>query len=306
VRSPGYYWWALRRDWRRGWRASWAARRLAPRIWQWRAPDDRTEEIVPLHVLCGHEHAVLAAWMLASWHHYTGRRWRVIIHDDGTLGQEDIRQLTALSPSIRVLERAAADREIAPQLASRPACARYRSEHPLALKIFDVPLTTTAPRFLLIDTDVLFFSRPDSVLRWVDQPDDDSCWFNADVAEAATITPGEMEKTFGCALWPKVNSGLCLLPRRAIDLELCERALRDTTLRRGPAWRFEQTLFAIAASCHGRGGLLPPEYEVSLGAQAAPGCVARHYVGAVRDRFFGEGIWRLHQTLLSGRPARRG
>jgi hypothetical protein len=63
-------------------------------------------------------------------------------------------------------------------------------------------------------------------------------------------------------------------------------------------WLVEQTLFAICASAVGRGGLLPAEYEVSKARFASPGVVARHYVGAVRNRFYGEGIPRVKKELL--------
>ncbi len=76
-----------------------------------------------------------------------------------------------------------------------------------------------------------------------------------------------------------------------------------TSILKGVMWRVEQTLFALCASRYGidgKGGLLPKTYEVSLGKHASPDCVARHYVGAVRDRFHGEGLKRLHKTLLAG------
>jgi hypothetical protein len=61
----------------------------------------------------------------------------------------------------------------------------------------------------------------------------------------------------------------------------------------------EQTLFALCASRFGKGGLLPKHYEVSLKRRAHPDAIARHYVGAVRDRFFGEGLKRLREELLA-------
>jgi nucleoside diphosphate kinase len=44
--------------------------------------------------------------------------------------------------------------------------------------------------------------------------------------------------------------------------------------------------------------LLPKRYEVSLGKRAAEDAVSRHYVGAVRDRFYGEGLKLLREQLL--------
>ena len=126
------------------------------------------------------------------------------------------------------------------------------------------------------------------------------CWFNEDVAESALISEAEARSELGVELWPRVNSGLCLMHRPALDLAFCEQALARTAILRGRVWRIEQTLFALCASRGGQGGLLPPKYEVSLGRGAAEGAVARHYVGAVRDRFYGEGLPRLAGVLLDG------
>jgi hypothetical protein len=43
------------------------------------------------------------------------------------------------------------------------------------------------------------------------------------------------------------------------DFELCERALRETSLMQRDIWQVEQTLFALCASARGRGGILPDE-----------------------------------------------
>ena len=96
-----------------------------------------------------------------------------------------------------------------------------------------------------------------------------------------------------------MNSGLGLIHKAAIDLDLCDRALAQTTMLRGHIWRVEQTLFALCASNHGKGGLLPDRYEVSLGKHAREDVVSRHYVGAVRNRFYGEGLKRLAPVLLA-------
>jgi hypothetical protein len=88
------------------------------------------------------------------------------------------------------------------------------------------------------------------------------------------------------------------MAKAAMDLEFCERSLGETSILKGHIWRVEQTLFALCASRHGKGGLLPKSYEVSLAKEASSDGIARHYVGAVRDRFYAEGLKRLRDILL--------
>jgi hypothetical protein len=146
---------------------------------------------------------------------------------------------------------------------------------------------------------VLFFGQPTEIMDWSRGPEPMECWFNEDIIEASLITIIDAYEDLGVNLWPHVNSGLCLIHRPAIDFDFCDHALAVTSILRGKPWRVEQTLFALCASRFGRGGLLPRKYEVSLSRYAAHDAVARHYVGAVRQRFFGEGLKRLSPVLLA-------
>jgi hypothetical protein len=148
-----------------------------------------------------------------------------------------------------------------------------------------------------LDTDVLFFSKPVDMLEWVDGKSGGS-WFNEDVAEASLVSPEEALAKWNVRLIRRVNSGVCLVEAGTVDLDFCEQVLRESGLLGGLLWRVEQTLFALCASRAGRGGLLPSTYEVSLGSRRAPEAICRHYVGAVRDRFYAEGVRELAGVLL--------
>jgi hypothetical protein len=298
VMSPGRILWHVRRDLGRGWQATYHHYRTLPRISQWsRALPDGTRGTVPVHVLTGRNDWRLAAWMLASWFHFTGRAWPVVFHDDGTLPAEGRGVLQRLFPTMRLIARAEADAALAPVLRDLPFCADYRQRHPLALKVFDIPHFAESDRFFVFDSDLLFFKPPGELLAWA-KGDTDGCWFNEDVREGSLLTAAEARTTLGIECWSRVNSGLCLLRREAIDLKLCDRALERTSILRGHIWRVEQTLLMLCAAQYGTGGLLPPSYEVSLGRKSSPDAVARHYVGAVRDRFYAEGLRRLAPVLL--------
>lgn len=296
--SPGRLWWLFRRDLKRGWTASYHYHRTLPKITAWRSPlVEKRAEAVPIHLLTGINDWRLAAWMLASFFHFTQRSWSVFIHDDGTLPAEARETLTLLFPQTRIISRAEADAAMANELRNYPRCQQYRQMHPLAQKIFDVPFFTTGKQFMLLDSDLLFFARPEEILHWVDGGEGE-CWFNADADEAALLSKDEAKSQLGVDLWPKVNSGLCLISKSAVDRDFLEHALATTNILEAKVWRIEQTLYALTASRHGKGGLLPATYEVSLGKTAAPNALARHYVGAVRDHFYGEGLRRLLPILL--------
>ncbi len=159
---------------------------------------------------------------------------------------------------------------------------------------------------LLFDSDVLFFRKPAEILAWVESEKSET-WFNADFQDSCNITAAQAHEKWGIKLWPLVNAGLALVDLSMVDLAFCEACLREGTIRtQGWTWCIEQTLYALCASRAGRGGLLPPSYEVSFNPQAAPDIAARHYVGYVRTQFLSEGIERLYRSVLAGdKGARR-
>ena len=303
--SPGRLIYIARFYSARGLRYWIAEKKLAPKITNWHLPEDLPEEVqpTPIHTLTGARDWRMALWMLASLHHTTRRRWRVVVHEDGTLPDHAAKTFLRLFPgNTTIVTRKQADQSMAAALAPFPRCVEYRARMPHGLKCFDIPFLSTAERFLLIDPDVLFFSRPSEILNWVDNPDDHSCWFNRDFQEPSPLPPAEARKALSVDLWPHVNSGLCLLDKNAIQLAkmehwLAQPALQDPNVQ----WRVEQTLLALSASDAATGGILPISYEVSPNKHRQPGCVARHYVGYVRDHFYREGISFLAPTILRSR-----
>lgn len=297
--SPGRLWWQLRRDIKRGWNASYHDYQTLPLIEGWTWPFwGEASAGVPVHILTGAKDWRLAAWALASFFHATEVAWPIVVHDDGSLPERAREKLSELFEGCRIISRPEADERMSRELRAYPYCLDYRNTHPLALKIFDMPQFATEERFIALDSDVLFFKRPKEIIDWAQGPAVRDCWFNEDVSESALISANEAREELNVKLWSRVNSGLCLLSRSAIDFDLCDRALATTSILRGHIWRVEQTLFALCASRNGRGGLLPKTYEVTLKRNASKDSIARHYVGAVRDRFYGEGLKRLRKPIL--------
>jgi hypothetical protein len=299
--SAGRLWWLFNYNRKRGWGTAWMEYHVMPQILRWRVPVEfQIEDRVEIHLLTSGKDWLYAAWMLASFFHFTRRRWRVVVHEDGTCDPDDLATLSEIIPDLRVIRRVEADIEMETRLAAFPACQAYRQEHALAMKIFDVPAMARTPRVLLLDSDVLFYRQPQEILDWVDRGAEET-WFNSDFQHSLNISAEEALEKWGIKLWPLVNSGLVLLEPKILELDFCEACLVEGTIRtKGWKWCVEQTLFSLCASRAGRGGLLPTsKYEVSYSPLAAPDVTARHYVGFVRQQFFSEGLRRLQPVLLA-------
>ena len=298
--SPGRIWNSLCRDIKRGPAAAYHDHRTLPLIESWRWPywGERTHTI-PVHVFTGEADWRMAAWMLASWFCATDLGWSVVIHDDGTLSTQSGEKLRRIcGDKLRIILRAEADSAINPQLRAFPFCEEYRTSHADSLKIFDIAHFTCGDRCLVLDSDVLFFQKPREILAWADA-ENEECWFCEDAVESAIITAAEARDELGVKLWRRVDTGISLLWKTAIDFDFVDRALAQTSILRGEPDRVASTLLSLCASQHNVGGLLPKTYEVSIERRAAADAVARHYSGTTRERFFGEGLKRLREPILT-------
>jgi hypothetical protein len=219
------------------------------------------------------------------------------IHDDGSLDRRARFQLSHHFPDAQQISRESADREVLPTLDKFPRCRAFRESNHLSPKLFDFRHFLRSDRMLVLDSDVLFFAKPTELLRRIEDPACHQNSVNADVATGYTVDPATAGARFGIKVPERFNSGLGVIHSDSLKLEWIEEFLGLPGIL-GHFWRIEQTLFAL---CSARWGveLLPGEYRVSLKAGIG-GCVAKHYVGAVRHLMYGEGMAQLmRQQLLS-------
>jgi hypothetical protein len=254
---------------------------------------------VSVHMLLSRESLVMGLWAARSFQHFTGRCWKMVFHDDGSLGDADAALLERHFPLGRVWRRADADRQVEAGLAGYPGCLENRRRQIMFLKLFDPYFGGAGDRFILLDSDVLFFQTPKEILEWAES-DAPGFGFNSDVHNAYSVETDKLESHFGVPLWKNVNAGLALVPRAGISLETVESYLQEFSSQSVHDLWLEQTAYALLASKYGRGELLPSSYEISFNPKRGAHCVARHYVTAAESRqhFFREGVVTLAPVLL--------
>jgi len=260
------------------------------------------EEVpVSVHMLASSKtwHAgVLAA---ISFEHFTGRRWPLFIHEDGSVDAAARARIEAILPGVTFVPRAVAEGRVAEFLRGYPKCAAHRSKHNLFLKFFDTPAFAPHGRFIVLDSDVIFFRRPEEILRWVDSGSGE-CHFNEDTKEKYCIPRPQIEAALGMPLWGRFNSGLVLMPRDAVSLDLAERLLAAFETTAHHPQFFEQTLYCLMGSALGRGGPLPRTYNINWGYLRDRGSICRHYVGDFKhDLLYIEGAPALLLALALAR-----
>jgi len=237
---------------------------------------------VSVHMVVGHEMLRMGMLALRSFEFHTRQRWAPILHDDGTMTDQDISDLRRYFPDATVIRRRQADEELAAALGGHPVCRENRLKHHWFLKVFDTRHYATHDHYVVMDSDIVFFRRPDFLLQWIARRPSEF-WFMRDTREKYALAREEIEKLMGFPLWQKVNSGLDLMYRPEARLEQAERFLTLCAPQAREYQFLEQTMFAVTGSAWGQGGLFPAEYEISWTNFRRPGAICRHYVGPFKN-----------------------
>ncbi len=282
--------------------ASWETQLLEksiPGLLEGTKPQALPEMPTEVHMLVGSQTWLMALWAARSFQWASGYAWRFVFQDDGTLSPRQIAGLQRLFPLGTVSSRSDADARMEDRLAEWPACLAARRAHFMFLKLFDPLFHSDSDRYILLDSDVLFFKKPTEMLDWV-RTGKPIFLFNPDIGESYSVPVEALERHFGVKMLRRANAGLALIPREAVRLDVVEEYLSKFERESTHDLWLEQTAYALLASLYARSDLLPPSYEISFGPSRGSGSVARHYVGhrASRPHFFREGVIHLAPHLL--------
>lgn len=223
----------------------------------------------------------MAFWALKSLLHFSRVTWDVWLADGGLLPLQ-IDLFERHFPGIRVLHKTKLDEHTRLSLRRFPQCHDLRHERgfALALKLIDPPFHLSG-RFLLLDSDVLFFANPEEIIAAIA---DDHVPFHFNMESGA------------------INSGVAVVDPQAVQLEDIEAHLSAISRRQRKRWTVEQDAYIALAKNHF--APLPGTYAVEPIGEAEHGLVTCcHYIGVVRHRFYERGIRRLRQQGFLGIPA---
>ena len=244
---------------------------------------------VSVHILVSSKTWRMGILSVLSLEYFSGRRWTLFVHEDGSINDRIRDRILAKLPGVRFVSRKEADDSAKNYLSGFPVCARNRGKHNLFLKFFDPPSFSPYDKYLILDSDLFFFRRPQELLDWA-LGSERSCHYNLDPTEVYCLSRERIEAELGVRLWDRFNSGLVCVCREAIDLTLSERLLAAFENKAPHPQFFEQTLYALNASAFGRGGPLPQQYEITWNIFRRRDSICRHYVGGAKwDHLYFEG-----------------
>lgn len=236
-------------------------------------------------LLC-HAHVPMALRCLASLRRCHRPAFRLLIHDDGSMTDEDCQRVADAQPGTRFIRRAEADGPVLAALEKYPTCRLYRERYPLSLKFMDVPLLADAP-LVFCDTDV-YFVRSFSGFHRLWDPGAPLV-FTRDITIAYAIRYWHLIGSQRLRMMNRVNSGIMLVDPAQVDLDFMEWLLARLGADR-IHHVVEQTYWA--AQAHRVGGCrflsprqigYPPPPDEPGPAELVPSCVALHFITPLRE-----------------------
>jgi hypothetical protein len=275
---------------REGWRAAVRRRRIQRRILATQPLRTAREGTTEVRVLTWRRDWINVIWALKSFYHFAQVDYPLFIHDGGLAAGQDAK-LARHFPDATFISKADADARVAAILEARKLsrCLAYRKLNPTTRKLFDFYLFSTAKYVITIDSDIVFFKRPDALIApphgWQKN------LYNKDSSYQYSMPLDELESNFGVRPPPLINSGLNVSDRESMDFQIMDRWLENPKLF-ADRWVTEQTLHAMCSTRHGV-EFLPDTYLVSTEPGLRPNLVCKHYPGFFRPLLYSEGMAKL-------------
>ncbi len=177
-------------------------------------------------------------------------------------------------------------------------CQDWLWREPILNKLVTFQIVASSTNVIWVDSDVLFFNRPDEFLRLTNKPLD-RIYFQEDCTVSFTLTPEQALQQLGISITKRINAGLLMRSRESIRLEKVEELLGHPLVG-VQSGLIDQTLQALCASADGIADNLPRSYAVTKEPRVDPSTlVCRHYAGPTRAWMSAEGMrWLVRNGIL--------
>ena len=236
-------------SWRAGgpveqWRTERGRRAMEAAAWNLPALPAYGGKPLEVHVLTGRRFWYQTAFCLWTFARHAERALAPCLHDDGTLTEEWCVPLRRLFPAARIIPesetRVRLDAILPP--GQFPSLRRRREELPLIRKLTDIHAGLAGWR-LFMDSDLLFWRRPQLLVDWLNQPTQPLR--AVDVEYAYGYPPELLAELAGQPVPDLVNTGLLGLRSEELDWDRMEHWCRTLIERAGTHYYQEQALVAL-------------------------------------------------------------
>ncbi len=252
---------------------------------------------VELWFLTGGKFWYQTAFCAWTFSHCSQRRITLQLVDDGTLSSSNESELRRLFPAGSTVRKSDITRTLAQQLPPKrfPVLHQRWDDYINIRKLTDIHLATKG-RKLVLDSDMLFFARPDALLDWIDS-DNPLPLLMTDYEENYGYSRPLLRELCGEEPPRQLNVGLCGLRSEDLDWPELEHWCRELFAREGTSYYLEQALVAMLAARKGAEVLPATDYITYPTRSQTLNRVGvmQHYVADSKPWYF-QTAWRLAIT----------
>lgn len=204
--------------------------------------NENTLSLITVSSLICHRDVPMALKCLGSLLRHCQNPIQFVLHDDGSLQEEDIELLSNTLHSPRIIGISDSNERMERVLQSYPHALEFRRTNLFAKKIFDCISYNTSDIFAYCDTDVFFF-KPFFDLFVL--PDNGThALFLRDIVHPYSIKLRDYVTAPDIRLVQHVNAGMVCFRRTHYDLDFLEWLLSKKMMHSKP-YLTEQTLWAM-------------------------------------------------------------
>ena len=263
-----------------------------------------SDALIEIHVLTSHSHLLMCLASLMSFVKKCKNEFKVMIHDDGTLTENDYQLIDKYFSGINIIYSSHADEVVLKRLFKYKASLRFRREKVFAKKLFDFYFFAENKKILLLDSDVLFFKYPKEIMNWF-LSNNEYITYNWDPNDYSQKYLKKIKHDLGYNYTSGLNIGLFCVYKKTFDLELINNYLEYFYRNNAIEWVTEQNCFNLL-STRMRCVSLPREkyffqnkrnvfYKNRSIKNFSKKIVAKHYSRYARCYFITEGIKYLYE-----------
>ena len=246
-----------------------------------------TGQPVRIHLLTGHRFWYQTLFCLWTFARHAERTLHPVIYDDGSLAEAHRESLRRIFPAARFVSHGEANAALETHLPSGryPHLHERWHNYPNIRKLIDPHVGSTGWK-LVLDSDLLFFRRPEFLLSWSDAPS--KPLHAIDCETSYGYSRALMDRLAGAPTGELVNVGLTGLNSDEIDWDKLESWTAALHSAEGSSYFLEQALIAMLVA--GRPCAIASESDYvtfpSVPETNDPTAVMHHYVaGSKRDYF---------------------
>lgn len=220
-------------------------------------------------------------WSLASWHKVVESSGKIFIHEDGSFTDEDRALVARLLPHATLVDMAIsnkkAEEEWLKDLPHARGLRKNYKKHILIVKLIDPFFTSNAPQRLILDTDLLWFQKPEEVLKLLQEN-------HQPFFQYGSPAPNQ-----------EFNSGICGYDAK----DFTPHALEAYSKNPDPMPHFiEQSGYVSILKTAGKGLHTLDKEAYTVRKPVGEQTVLKHYTGPRREEMTLEGMGILKKRIL--------